>query len=180
MPGRCGGGGTVGFAEEVHNAGARPEGSVVIACAVAVGTPGAVAGHRDEDKIRTMRLQLFVSKAVALTALRQEVGDEDVGLAYKPVDDLAGGWPIEIECDSPLAAIVELEERVEGEFPIGAGAPVRAVGLAAGRLDLDDIRARIGEECTAGRRRKPIRYLQDPDACERALCRRSGHAPLTA
>ena len=125
----------------VHNA-AQGLGDVVIAAAAGPGSfasPGGSGGH---DDVGPQGLEVFVSEAEALHDAGTEVLGHDVEGGDDAAHHIDRARNLEIEGDALLAPVVTLEV---GREAVGLEA-ARPAGLAAGRLDLDDLGAHVAEE----------------------------------
>src|SRR5205085_7765490 len=103
---------------------------------VARRSRAAVRGDGARDESGVERPQCFRREAEARHCARPQVLDEHIGSA----DELSGLGAIiglrEIERDRLLAAV-----------PGGEARRISTIWIAARSLDLDDVRALIGEEC---------------------------------
>ena len=120
-----------------------------------------------------MRLQFVVCQSVALTPPGEQIRDEHIATWDHPVNYFAGLRLLEVERDAALAAVVQLERVVIGDCGACGPRDVTAIDIAGRRLDLDDVRAGVGQERAASRRRQPVGDFEDPDAGERAFRRAS-------
>jgi len=96
---------------------------------------------------------------------------EDVARRREPPQHLHPLGPLQVEHDAALAPVGGEKERAvvtpEGRTPGASEVP-------SGRLDLDDVRAQIGEDLGAERPRQVLRDVTDPDPLERRA-RGRGH-----
>ena len=86
----------------------------------------------------------------------------------QPVHDVDALVGREVEHDAALAAVVELEQRVDVEVA-AEHALERSGRIALGRLDLDDVGAPVGEDAARTRAGDPHAELDDPDPLERQV-----------
>src|SRR5204862_3794739 len=108
----------------------------------------------DEAWIRF--LQNLVAEPQTRHHGRTKVFDDDIGSLDEAQECLRPGIALEIEHERALAAVPTLEsERRHAEW------------IAARRLDLDDVRAEIGEQHRTERTGDEARQVQDADACQR-------------
>ena len=110
--------------------------------------PGfAVAGDRAVDQARIERRESLVVDAEALGHAGPEVVHEHVRRLDQPQQRFAAFGTLEIEHDAQLAAI-DAEERAILRLQRRR---ILAQVVAARRLDLDDVRALVGEQRAAVR-----------------------------
>jgi len=129
---------------ESGEAGAGPEAGDIEAGGVGVRSFEAIAGERAIDELRVALRQDVVAKARPLNAAGADVGEEHVGRVRQLADDFASLFRPGVHHDGFLAAVVAVEGGVVGELflvrPLGR--EIGADGIAAGRLDLYDFRAK--------------------------------------
>jgi len=94
---------------------------------------------------------------------RPKVFDEHVGLAQHAANGFAPRVGFQIDRDAVLVAVDADEGRAFTADPRRADAPP---DLAVGRLDLDDVRAEIGERHRADRTGEDMREIDHPHAVE--------------
>ena len=123
--------------------------------------PGEEALERGEDEARVDPAQRLPAAAEPLHGAGGVILDHHIGLRGEPVDDLPAAVRLEIDGQRTLVA-VEAAEEAGGETRQAAGL------VAVGRgLDLDDVRAEVGEHQAAARPHDRLAELQHPDAGER-------------
>src|SRR5439155_7408892 len=93
-----------------------------------------------------------VERAVEAEA---EVVDHDVGGADEVEEDVAARGALQVEREGALAAI-----------PADEAEELEAEGIAAGRLDLHDVGAELGEQQRAEGAGDEAREIEDADAFE--------------
>ena len=81
--------------------------------------------------------------------------DDHVGRLAQPEEEIPALRFPELERHRPLAAVVDPRGRL------------RPIGVATGRLDLDDVRAVLGEEQHPERTGHTVAQVQNPQAPER-------------
>ena len=148
----------VGLADEAEHAGQRQVVHVV-GRIVAVGAVLTEAGERAVDDARVEGADGLVVGAQPLHDARPEALHDDVGVRGQlPEDRLAlGGLHVEGH-----AALVAVDEG-EGGPPLRLG----VAGLAvAGRLDLEDVGAHVGEHHAGHLRRRHAGHFEDLDPVE--------------
>ena len=100
-----------------------------------------------------------------------EVLGEDVGVAHHAQQDLASARVLEVDRDAALVAVHHQERRRDA---VDARLAVAARIVAARQLlDLDHVRAHVGQHHAAGRPGHDLRQLEHAHARERAGMRRS-------
>ena len=104
-----------------------------------------------------------VAEAEALHDAGPERLDDDVGGAEQPIEDVFAVGRLQVDGERTPAAVPH------------AVAVVRAERVAAGRLDLDDVGALLGEQQHAERAGDSPREIEDADTVE---C--TGHARAPA
>ena len=125
------------------------------------GPPGRVAAHRGDDQPRQLAQQLVDRQAEARQGAGREVLRQHVGAAQQVAQVAAIGVGAEIEHDAALALV----EQHEDDAVALASPPIRwRLGLAARRLDLDDVGAEPGEDLRRRRSGLVLRQVDDADA----------------
>src|SRR5262249_16191854 len=114
---------------------------------------------------------LLVADAVALQGAGPEVGDHDVGALAEPACELQVAGVLEVEHERALVAVRGVEvrgtaRRIDRRLP-GPGV------VAAGRLDLDHVRAEVAERHADERPREDAGEVGDEQPVE------CGHAKVT-
>ena len=105
----------------------------------------ADAADRDIDQARMEGAQCWLAEAEALHRAGPEVLYQHVGACDQLAHDLCSLRPLEVERQRPLAPVRGDEQG--REFPRGAyRLPAVAGNVATERLDLDHLRALVGEE----------------------------------
>src|SRR6185295_16522094 len=130
----------------------------VVAGTVRVRTARAEAADRAVDELRIQLLQPFAARAETLGGAGTEVLNVNVGAGEQVVEDLAIGGAVEIERDAALVAVVRLEVRRE------LAALIRAIRIARGTLDFDDVGAQVGEHHPGAGTRDEGALLDDANA----------------
>ena len=136
----------VGVAGDVHQAGESHAGERV-AFEAAVGTGLAEGCDGAVDEVRKLGLQVVVAEAERREAAGSFAFDEDVGVGEQFAEDDAAALRLDVKRQALLVG-VEVEEEAA---LVGVGDVAREGAEAAGvvalrRLDLDDLRAEVGEE----------------------------------
>jgi hypothetical protein len=129
----------------------------------------AEPGDRAVDDPGIALPHLVVAHAEPVGTADLEVLDHDVGAGAQ----LEGKRPAvglrEVECAASLASV---DGEVIGRLPAGKGRAPRAGFVAAlGTLDLDDVRAQVGENHRAVGTGEHARQVGDPDTRERGAWR---------
>jgi len=97
---------------------------------------------------------------------RPEVLHEHVGALDEPPRDGATLGPLEVEGEAALVAVREQEEDAHAVLEEVGARPVALPQPAAGRLDLDDVGAEVGEELDARWPEQELGEGDDADAGE--------------
>ncbi len=79
-----------------------------------------------------------------LQGARAQVGDEDVRVLQQTHHGVASAGLGDVQHYAPLAAVLELEDRVA--FKVGGGGEGVPCRIAAAALDLDHVRAPVGHD----------------------------------
>jgi hypothetical protein len=135
----------------------------------AQGPPGSVAAYRGDDQLRLLAQQLVDRQAEALERVGREVLRQHVGAAHERAQAGAIRVGAEVEHDAALALI---EQHEDDAVALVVAADQMPAGLAAGRLDLDDVGAEPGEDLCRRRSGFVLREIDDADSLERS---RFGH-----
>ena len=140
-----------------------------------VGSLRAERRDRPHDDPRIARRELLVLEAEIGGQAGTHVGQHDVRAAEQRVEDAARVGMTEVEWQRVLAAIADQE------VPALAAAERRDVTarLALQRLDLDHVRAAVGEHLPGPRHGDEVTELQNGDAGER-LFAHAYHASASA
>ena len=136
--GGAGGGVFLGIGE----AGDRLDHRVVHA-AGGVGSCVPETGHRDIDEARVDGTQGFVAEAQFRNGAGAEVLDEDIGLSHKVEQDRMALGRLEVQDDRALVAVDGCEH---GRHAVALGAEIADQIAGAGPLDLDHVRALVGQD----------------------------------
>jgi hypothetical protein len=151
------------------DAGTAPKCPGVVGRAVAVGACRAVAGGERVDEARRRGEHGRGVEAGALERADAEIGQEDVGPGDGALHDRPAGLRREIDDQRTLAAIVELEHRIDREREAGGDAIESAVRIARRRrLDLHHVGTPVGEEPARRRTGDPDGELDDLYAFHRS------------
>ena len=135
-----------------------------------------VAAHRGDDQPRQLAQQLVDRQPEARQRAGGEVLRQHVGAAQQRVQVLAIGLGPEIEGDAALALV---EEHEDDAVARRVAADQIAAGLAARRLDLDDVGAEPGEDLRRRRSGLVLGEIDDAHAGQRRVVSdadRSRHA----
>ena len=162
-----------GLGEEVGDAGAGPERADVVGGPVALGPVEAEAGERAVDQARVAVRQCVPVEAEPLESGQPHVGEEDVSAVDELERDGATVVGREIDDNAALAAVVELERRVERDLA-AEHVHEAARGVPVATLDLHDVRAPVGQDAAGRRARDPDAELHHLDARERPRAERRG------
>ena len=153
----------------------------VVARAPRVGTVLPVARDRAVDEPRVRLTQRLVADPEPLHHARPERLEHDVVLAHQPQQHLPPAVALEVQPDRALAAVEREEEgglrRVVGALVVRRG-PADVVAHPR-VLDLEDLRAEVGEQQRAEAARKQSREVEHTDVRERAHTSRSSRASAT-
>src|SRR3989442_52757 len=109
---------------------------------IAIGAVLAEAGDRDEDDPVVERAQPLVVEAHRGHHAGPEVLEHHVGLRHQRGEDLLALGMAQVETDALLAAVVDREVHALAAHHRRMAARL----LTAGRLDLDDLGAEIGQQ----------------------------------
>jgi hypothetical protein len=107
------------------------------------------------------------AEAGALQRAQAQVGDEHVGAVEQRECDLAPLVVQQVQRHAALAAIVELERRIDRHVDAGGDGEEPAHRIAGGRLDLDHLGAPVGHDAGGRRSCDPEANFHDANACER-------------
>ena len=155
----------------------RPERTHVVARSVGVGTLQPVPG---DDAVHERREPLAHRVRIESQPLQggdPGVGHEHVGVGQQTVHRRSPVVAAQIEHDTALAAVVQLERRHRGLIAHTDGAEDRPLRVAARRLDLDHVGAPVGHHAGCRRSRHPRRQLPR-HAPRQGSCSTSYHAPM--
>ena len=110
----------------------------------------AEARNRCDDDVLAQLAERLIAEVEAVEIARSEVLDHDIGSWHQLAELLAIGLVFEIEGDAALAGVlVEEVEAAVGAWLVANERRYVARGIAAGRLDLDDVRAQVGQQLRA-------------------------------
>jgi hypothetical protein len=111
-----------------------------------------------DDQARVALGQAPPVEAELLGQAGSEVGEHDVGAGHQPIDHRPRGGVAHVERQRVLALIAR------DEMARLAGGERRQVadGVAVERLDLDDVRAAVGQQLGAERDRDELAELHGP------------------
>ena len=145
-----------GCRQQAGDATARPERGDVVRGAVAVVAGHAEAGDDRVHEPRVVRAQRLEVEPEPLERVEADVREEDVGAVDQLEREVEAARLREVDDDAALRAVVHLERRVERH--VAAEHLGEATGrVTRRRLDLDDVRAPVGEQATGRRARPPTR-----------------------
>ena len=154
----------------------RPERGRVVGGLVGVGPSHAepVAPRVDEPGVDGA--QLVDTEPEAVERVGEEVGEEHVGGADEPEQQLAPLVRAHVEADAALATVRELHRLVHAavgdpQDPLAHEAAVAVAG--DGVLDLDDVGAPVGEQRARHGDEEELRELHDAHAVEHRHRRRA-------
>ena len=97
---------------------------------------------------------------------RTQVGEKDVGPGHEAVRDVDAALGGEVEGDGPLPPVVQFEDRVDRQVASEHAAEV-ARRIPRRRLDLDHVRAPVGQDAARPGSRHPRTELHQPHARQR-------------
>ncbi len=153
-----------GLTGDVHPSGQRLQ-HVVVAGLGPSRAGHAVAAQRAAHDPRVEVAQIRVGDADLRRYVAPQVGEDRVAGPHQALEDSPAGRVLEIEGDRLLAAVEGLEEQRVGV--LGVRRHVAADVPARVRiLDLDDLRAEIGEVLRAERTGAVLLDRDDPDTLE--------------
>ena len=150
---------------DAHHAAHRLQHGVVAGQA-AQRAIGAEARDRAVDEARMPLRERVVAEAPLLHRAGQEILDQHVGALEQAREHRLSGRLAEIERERALAAIDRGE--VGGVAVLVERRAEQARLVAERRLDLDHVRAVVGEHLRAQRTRQHARQVDHPNAVERA------------
>ena len=166
-------GASPGSPSRLRDARARPERPHVEGGAVRLAGAQAVAGDRRVDQARVAGAQRLVIQAGQGEAAGAQVGDEDVRPVGQPAHDRRACVAAPVDGQRALAAVVQ----IEGGGEIGEVFEGPAEGVGVEPLDLDHVRAPVGQDPRDGGARHPDPQLDDLDAVHDAHRRPPCAAP---
>ena len=148
-------------------AAARKSRHVVARC-VTVGAFQPVGRKACVDQPRVLREQRRMVEPDALQELRPHIGDEHVGTRQQLLHQRDSVRVVDVERNTFLAAVVEVERWAA--FLLGArqGAEQLAHRVAARHLDLDHFGAPVGQDSSGRGPRYPQPHLDHPDSGKQA------------
>ncbi|VXC25887.1 conserved hypothetical protein [Burkholderia sp. 8Y] len=143
----------------------------VVARALRIRTRLAEARHRAIDDVRLHLLQRFIVEPVLLQLADLVVLQHDIALRGQLAHDALAFFRGDIHCDGPLVAIrrqiVGGFARVRAVRRLEIGwTPVARVVTGVGPLDLDDVRAEIGQGLRAPRARQHAGQIEYADMAQ--------------
>ena len=152
--------------QRVAHAAARPERGAVESAGVAFGSLVAVGAAARVDDVRVGRADVLDVELVLLPLRGHVVGQEHVGGLGDLVEDFLAAGCGHVDADAALAAVGMLDQRVPVRIQLEAAhVDEAALGVAAHRvLDLDDVRAPVGEDRSGRRNERELRNLEDANA----------------
>ena len=165
----------IGHAGQAHQP-AHALDDIVITGARSVGAVLAEAGDRGVDQTRMGGAQAFGIQPEFLQATDLEILDQHVGIRRHPPNQRRALFGREIDRDRALAAVgrEEIGRDLLVAMFVPRRPPMAGVVARAGLLDLDDVRAEVGEQLRRPGPRQHPAEIEDPDARERLSC----NAPL--
>ena len=139
----------LGLASKRHHATHRLSDDVAVGEA-GVGAGLAEAGNRRVDEVGALAAEVVVAEAMGGKGAGHAVLKDDVGAEGELAGASAIRFPIEIEDEGALRAVLG----PKGDARIGSGVAVEegrgtALEAASGGLDLDDVGAEVGEQLAA-------------------------------
>ena len=126
----------------------------------------AVAADAAVDEARIARVDGGEAEPGALERAQAQVRDQHVGAIEQRQRDGASLVVQEVDGDAALAAVVELERRVDRHVDAGRGEEQPAHRIAGRRLDLDHLGAPVGHDAGGRRAGDPEADLDDANAFE--------------
>src|SRR5262249_20067586 len=130
--------------------------------AVAIGPVLPEPRYRDEDDARLELAQTLVAEPHLLHDAGSEILQHDVGFRHERREDLLAALGAHVETEALLAAVIDREiDALSTHDGLGA-----AGFFTADFLDLDDLRAEIGEDHAAARAGLIPRQFQNPHAVQ--------------
>ncbi len=132
------------------------------------GADVAEAADRGVDQLRVARVQRLVAEAQAIHDAAAVVLDHRIGIVAELQDEFAAGRRLEVDGDRLLVAVHRGEVAAERlELIVGMIGADDARVVAVERLDLDDLRALVGQQHRAVGAGQHLREVDDPHAIER-------------
>ena len=147
----------VGLAGDAHQPDHPLQGGVD-ARLVCAGSRVAVAGYRGVDDARVYPVDAGIVETVPREVAGLEVLDDDVGLRRHALHETLAARLLEVHANALLAP-VDGEE--VGRLGLHEGRPETARVVSAGRLDLPDGRAEVGEYLRRERAGEHARQVED-------------------
>ena len=147
-----------------HDVVGRPVG-----VGAAAGAPVAEAADGGVDQLGEALVQGLVAQAQAIHDAAAIVLDHGVGAVAQPHHQLAAFGLLQVDGDRLLVAVDRGEVAAERpQLVVGMVGPDDARVVAVERLDLDDLRALVGQQHGAERAGQHLREIDDADAIESA------------
>ena len=150
----------------VGDAAARPEAGAVEAADQPLGPLVAQRRAARVDDVGIDRADVLDVELVLLAVLGEVVGQEHVGGLGQFVEHFLAFGRGEVDADAALAAVGVFDQRVAQRIELDpAHVEEAALGIAAHRmLDLDHVRAPVGEDRARRRRERELRHFEDAHA----------------
>ena len=150
----------------IADAAARPERGAVEAADIALRTFVAVGTAAGVDDVRVGGADVLDVEFHLLALRRQIVGEKYIGGLGNLVDQLDTIGRGDIDADAALAAIRVLDHGMAHRVDLhAADVDEAALRVAAHRmLDLDDVRAPVGQDRAGGGHEGVLRHLEHPHA----------------
>ena len=155
----------VALARDAHQAGERLHDDVVAGSRGGLGCGRSERRQRARDQPRLRLAEVVEPQPEPLHQSRPEVLDHDVGRGDEPSDEGHAFGRAQIGRHRALVAVQR--EEVGGVVPGERRSPVPRVVALARALDLDHVRAQVGEDHGAQRAGQDAGEVDDPHAGER-------------
>ena len=171
--------GIAGRPHAVHQPRARPPGGGVVATAARLRARLAVGSKRGVNQLRVDRADIAVAKPQALAHAQRIVGYEDVSPAHQQVQHLPALGLLEVDAQALLAPVGQPPGIIEvtGGHPGQLSQAAIAVP-AAGRFNLDNPGAKIGQNRGGGRAGYKARAVDNQQIAEKRLFRHAEPSPV--
>ncbi len=151
---------------EVHQSRSRPERRRIEAAAWRLLAPLTVRGDRRVDQPRVQGSEILPADAEPRARIERRVGDEHVGGPHEAMQDGPTLRAAEVERQPALGAVVDDPPIVVRTVGNAGSARAMAIGVAVGRLELDDVGAEIREDGRGDRPRDEAGAVDDTETVE--------------
>src|SRR2546425_2711270 len=151
------------IARQGEQSAAGPVGRDVESRKLGIGPLVAVTGEVAVDETRIPLHHVLIGQLQSLACWMGGVDDQHVCPLDQSLENLPRLGRFQVECQSPLVAIVQMPGIVLGGAGLGRNLVPNSPGVARGRLDLDDVGAEVGQDHRrpgTGDEARQVHYLQ--------------------